>query len=47
MKLGWNFSRGDGVLMLVKEGHSFPIEFRKNGESGGGTLAIGKGQRKG
>eukprot|EP00434_Breviolum_minutum_P037111 symbB.v1.2.032893.t1/scaffold4013.1/size46388/4 len=40
MKLGWNFSREDGCLMLVKEGHSFPIEFRKNSIVAHGTISL-------
>ena len=40
MKLGWIFSREDGVLMLVKEGHSFPIEFRKNSIVAHGTISL-------
>ena len=40
MKLGWNFSREDGCLMLVKEGHSFPIEFRKNSIVAHGAISL-------
>ena len=40
MKLGWNFSREDGGLMLVKEGHSFPIKFRKNSFIAHGTISL-------
>ena len=40
MKLGWIFSREDGVLMLVKEGHSFPIGFRKNSIVAHGTISL-------
>ena len=40
LKLGWDFARQDGCLMLVKEGHSFPIEFRKNSIVAHGTISL-------
>ena len=30
LKAGWEFQRVDGVLHLCKDGHGFPLYYRKN-----------------
>ena len=30
LKAGWDFQRVDGVLHLCKDGHGFPLYYRKN-----------------